>query len=110
MSEQICQQCGGHKAISYEIAPSYRNGLIGTIELCMCPPKHHDGDLGHNAMVSIDSCRYSGDDGSTFYLEEVLISDKMRHLYLTPGEALSLLDWLTQEKAKLLRLVEANRD
>lgn len=66
----------------------------------------HDGDLGHNAMVGYDDYRYSGDDGSTFYMEEVLISDKMLHVYITPGEALNLLAWLKQEEEKLKQLVK----
>lgn len=66
----------------------------------------HTGDLGHNAMVGFDDCRYSTSDGEPFYLEEVLISDKMRHVWITPGEALSLLEWLQQEKPKLEQLVK----
>ncbi len=75
----------------------------------ICEVKKHNGDLGHNAMVSFDECRYSTSDGDTFYFEEVLISDQMRHIFLTPKEALSLLDWLLQEKPKLQRLVEEQR-
>lgn len=66
----------------------------------------HDGDLGHNAMVSYGDCRYSTQDGEIFFNEEVLISDKTRHVYLTAGEALSLLTWLQQEKTKLEQLAE----
>ena len=66
----------------------------------------HDGDLGHNAMVSYDDCRYESGDGTTFDMEEVLISDKMRHVYITPGEALSLLEWLQQERDRLEQLVK----
>ena len=116
-----CQRCSGQKVVYYTAGPCSSNGFItpaihaissSSAKICTCedsPAKHHDGDLGHNAMVSFDDCRYSADDGSTFYLEEVLLSDKMRHVYLTPGEALSLLDWLTQEKATLQRLVEEQR-
>src|SRR6266487_6364306 len=101
-----CQRCSGQKMNYYTAGPCSSYGFTPAIQyaissssakICTCedsPAKHHDGDLGHNATVSYVDCRYSADDGSTFYLEEVLISDKMRHVYLTPGEALSLLFWL----------------
>jgi hypothetical protein len=71
----------------------------------------HDGDLGHNATVSYTDVGYIDvNDGSSFSLEEVIISDKVRYAYLTPSEALSLLTWLQQEKPKLEQLVKENSD
>jgi hypothetical protein len=64
----------------------------------------HDGDLGHNATVMYVNSLYSTSGGEPFTLEEVSISDKMRHVLLTPKEALSLLDWLKQEELNLHRL------
>ncbi|SRR6266487_720002 len=115
-----CRKCGGQKVVYYTAGPCSGNGFItpaihaissSTAAICTCEDgtaKHHDGDLGHNATVSFGDCRYSADDGSTFYLEEVLISDKMRHVYLTPGEALSLLFWLKQEEAHLAALAKGD--
>lgn len=64
----------------------------------------HDGDLGHNATVKYVNSLYSSSDGEPYTLEEVSISDKMRHVLLTPKEALSLLAWLKQEELNLHRL------
>lgn len=66
----------------------------------------HNGDLGHNATVCYQDAHYISDDGSPFWLPEVLLSDKIRYVYLTPGEALSLLDWLQQNREKLEQLAK----
>lgn len=66
--------------------------------------KIHDGDLGHNSTVWYEDQRYICWDGSDFYAEEVRISDRTNCATLTPGEALSLLEWLQQEKSKLQQL------
>jgi len=66
----------------------------------------HNGDLGHNTMVSYDHCDYLSNDGEYFSFEEVLLSDKMRYFSLTAKEALSLLAWLQQEREKLKQLVK----
>ncbi len=66
----------------------------------------HNGDLGHNASVAYIDDRYEDDDGESFFLESISISDKMRHVVLIPLEALSLLGWLQQEREHLQQLVK----
>lgn len=70
---------------------------------------NHDGDLGHNSVVWYEDMKYIGDDGSSFYCEEVRISDKTHCVTLIPKEALSLLDWLQQERSTLERLVKEGK-
>lgn len=71
------------------------------------PPKvKHDGNLQHNASVFYEDKLYIRGDGSHFYNEEISISDKMSHVSLIPKEALSLLEWLQQEKPNLERLMK----
>lgn len=63
-------------------------------------------DLGHNASVAYRSILYSCEDGSTFYSDEVSISDKMNCTTIIAKEALSLLEWLQREKPALEKMAK----
>lgn len=115
-----CPQCGGQKTPIISISayqtnttvPSYPMHAPTThvwptyIQFCCCPQPRHDGDLGHNATVWYEDVSYSSSTGPSFSCCEVAISDKMRHVYLIPSEALSLLRWLQQERPHLEQLVQ----
>lgn len=64
------------------------------------------GDLGHNASAFYVMATYVTQNGETFSLEEVMISDKTRYVYLTPKEARRLRLWLEQEEPRLVLLEE----
>jgi hypothetical protein len=63
-------------------------------------------DLGHNASVAYRSILYSCEDGSTFYSDEVSISDWFNCTTIIAKEALNLLVWLQQEKPKLEKMAK----
>lgn len=115
MSEanNICKQCGG-------VTGPFAREVVRTLNMlhqqgthaCIGHPEpssKHDGDLGHNATVCYQDNGYLAEDGTTFSLEEVSISDKTRRVYLTPSEALSLLAWLRQEENKLQQLAQEDK-
>ncbi len=106
----ICERCGGQKTLYIEIEPTYNNGFTsavraehtsGTVRICLCPPKaKHDGNLDKDGKVRVwfdddvpfeDGCVHLGNEWSG-------------GMSLFASEALSLLDWLQQNKRALERL------
>src|SRR5437763_2825391 len=116
----VCEQCGGQKTVYYRIEPVYGNNYTpavhaltpSTMKLCLCPiPRaKHDGKLKpmgdevYTAMV-----QYFDDNPASALLAlgGGYSVDRLDDgtVYIDPKQALSLLDWLTQERTILEGMV-----
>lgn len=116
MAEQesnVCVICGGTKTIVLKCEPTYTNGYTSSLQwtgnntrpYCSCPPpepaQKHDGRLDErgDAVVSYGKA-YFGQS------KDIHIDGYDDGACLTPAQALSLLDWLLQEKETLERLAK----
>lgn len=113
MSEEsnVCKICGGYKRLDPGMIKQTGDArLLGPIKLCPGhpePAQKHNGRLDEKGDYTVEIWNEKGH--TTVDIDENISSwlkDDPDHVELTPKQALSLLDWLTQKKPELERLAK----
>ncbi len=113
----ICEQCGGQKTFYYKVEAIYANDYTphvlaasnSSMKICTCPiPKpRHNGRLDDRHACHVFYSKVAGKTGIFIENEIDWLEDEIR---LNPQQALSLLEWLQQERDKLEQLVKGEEN